>query len=586
MASRAIRDAMMADLGNSRLEELATDGVESQSRPRLPAAQQGGQHAVNPAAANWTSAWAEGIFDDEDARAVRGLDPLDGGNAHRLNRAATGQKGGASDRKAIHVMVGSAMVNVVPRYDPRMPGYSKGRRNQNADNGFTRSSLGGLVPPGASVKRWGPKQSLSSPTPTAASEPVLTTPEVSRRFNGDTAEDQILYSAEGIHVTLTVDASSQCLPGRITLYSRHGGAVVIWELSTDSKHSRRGDMRLVLLPLHSGCKVHLRRWEDMEQSKLHSSLIVFDKIPDAIKLVEMIENYCGRPIESSVPVFKETTVDTFGATEPANQPQAGTYDEPLGLIKVDNQSAHDKAPEARQNEPDEQANSELAGPIVPNPHDPTPMLMFVLSQLDVIEATPLGVSLSQDSLQILSTVTDQEYKRMTTERDAVVQYLEDHGLNVPRPKEQAAAQVAASELLRYDAFKALDLEEQRKSTAFVYTNIVHGDTRVVRSPEKLVGLRSSACSCPGELRRFGLAHPGVVVGQTPTKSQNLISTQTPEDHAEEKGPIEEDSTSNFIALINNRFGNGSSGSRIPPHLRGMSPFGSTIKGMPGPTQGT
>ncbi|KAI1087799.1 hypothetical protein F5B19DRAFT_499627 [Rostrohypoxylon terebratum] len=87
--SSAVQAAMMDDLGNNRLEQLATDDSTRDRRrtfvPRQQLSSQ--QHAVeNPGASRWKKAIENGAFDDTDYRGVKGLDSIESGNAHRRNR--------------------------------------------------------------------------------------------------------------------------------------------------------------------------------------------------------------------------------------------------------------------------------------------------------------------------------------------------------------------------------------------------------------------------------------------------------------------------------------------------------------------
>ncbi|KAI0896455.1 hypothetical protein F4806DRAFT_508367 [Annulohypoxylon nitens] len=91
--------AMMDDLGNSRLEQLVTDDTSRDRRGtfaprqqlssrtfRQPSMQPQGSAVENSGAARWKKAVNDGTFDDDDYRAVKGLDSIDDGNAHRRTR--------------------------------------------------------------------------------------------------------------------------------------------------------------------------------------------------------------------------------------------------------------------------------------------------------------------------------------------------------------------------------------------------------------------------------------------------------------------------------------------------------------------
>ncbi|KAI0596342.1 hypothetical protein F4775DRAFT_603959 [Biscogniauxia sp. FL1348] len=150
--------AMIADLGLERVEELAKDeGGISASRPSVQSAQTLPSRPTgpsNPLASAYHDAIQQGAFDDDDSRAVRDLDPLDGGNAHRLNRSRQPDRG--NERSA------PGFARRIQRYDPFNPGFrSRARPSTMAkkpDGNQGVGSLGGIIPPGGAVKRWGHDQ--------------------------------------------------------------------------------------------------------------------------------------------------------------------------------------------------------------------------------------------------------------------------------------------------------------------------------------------------------------------------------------------------------------------------------------------
>ncbi|KAI0099372.1 hypothetical protein F4814DRAFT_456184 [Daldinia grandis] len=166
-ADQRIMDAMMDDLGNSRLEELARDGDEDRRRGRHTtfqvnrrplSTQREERPSANDPAAGWKNAFSEGVFNDSDYHAVKDLDSLDDGNAHRLNRAAmrpglggNGSAPGYNSRPLTFTSKGNA-----PTYDPLNPGYSKkpNKLSQPLLQGHRETSLDGIVPPGVKVRRW------------------------------------------------------------------------------------------------------------------------------------------------------------------------------------------------------------------------------------------------------------------------------------------------------------------------------------------------------------------------------------------------------------------------------------------------
>ncbi|KAI0479767.1 hypothetical protein F4859DRAFT_529926 [Xylaria cf. heliscus] len=166
-----VLDAMMDDLGNHRIEELAQDD-DRRSRYRLaPSHFSSGTKSTKPQnssahrngpAQMWNAAVEDG-FNDDDAAGVSGLDPLDNGNAHRL---LSGQLRSDKNRD-----LDTKPVSKRPKYNPSQPvypkGIPKGRRltTDRSPNGISRhsstsdadphvSSLGGIIPHGGEVKRW------------------------------------------------------------------------------------------------------------------------------------------------------------------------------------------------------------------------------------------------------------------------------------------------------------------------------------------------------------------------------------------------------------------------------------------------
>ncbi|KAI0528320.1 hypothetical protein F5B22DRAFT_641293 [Xylaria bambusicola] len=163
----SVRAAMMDDLGPHRLEELARDDSrisrQRQARvippipPRVAHLQTRGSSSKG-LAEKWCAAIREGEFDDDDAAAVKGLDPLDSGNAHRINRL-----GGQSDRRQHNPTQAENFMGPVKR--AREPTYSRKFKLASKDPNVSHRQdmfnatpggpvLGGLCPEGGEVKRW------------------------------------------------------------------------------------------------------------------------------------------------------------------------------------------------------------------------------------------------------------------------------------------------------------------------------------------------------------------------------------------------------------------------------------------------
>ncbi|KAI1653918.1 hypothetical protein F4813DRAFT_399593 [Daldinia decipiens] len=176
-ADQRIMDAMMNDLGNTRLEELARDTDEDRRRSRQTfqvnrrplSTQREERPSANDPAAGWKNAFNEGLFNDSDYHAVKDLDSLDDGNAHRLNRVAAkpgigggGNPAGYNSRPLAFTSKGN-----VPTYDPLNPGYFKKPKqlSQPLPPGHRETSLGGIVPPGVEVRRWDSKRAEQAGNP-------------------------------------------------------------------------------------------------------------------------------------------------------------------------------------------------------------------------------------------------------------------------------------------------------------------------------------------------------------------------------------------------------------------------------------
>ncbi|KAI1490266.1 hypothetical protein F5X96DRAFT_669910 [Biscogniauxia mediterranea] len=146
--------AMMADLGLERVEVLARDDADiAAHRPSAEPTQalaSGPIEPSNPLASAYHDAIQQGAFDDDDSRAVRHLDPLDGGNAHRLNRSRHPRHG---NQRSTPVFA-----RRIRRYDPFNPGFRARPRPTTVirmpDGNQAVGSLGGLIPPGGAVRRW------------------------------------------------------------------------------------------------------------------------------------------------------------------------------------------------------------------------------------------------------------------------------------------------------------------------------------------------------------------------------------------------------------------------------------------------
>ncbi|KAI0885872.1 uncharacterized protein GGS22DRAFT_200026 [Annulohypoxylon maeteangense] len=138
LSSAELAEAMRADLGNNRLEELAIDdaargrrGIPDRRQP--PSTQPAGRpftgisetHAASSGAARWFGAMDGGLFNDEDQKGVMGLDSIEDGNAHRRNK----------------------MPSRVPTYDPANPLGPRGNPSRTYPSAGQTSRYAGLSTP-------------------------------------------------------------------------------------------------------------------------------------------------------------------------------------------------------------------------------------------------------------------------------------------------------------------------------------------------------------------------------------------------------------------------------------------------------
>ncbi|KAI0408828.1 hypothetical protein F4802DRAFT_298317 [Xylaria palmicola] len=188
-ANATVLDAMMDDLGNHRIEELIRNDVhQSHHRPSplvyTPSRNSSKQSQKRREddidskrlSEQYRDAIASGLFDDDDAAGVSGLDPLDGGNAHRI------PLGRSHNENQAHGAMGASSTR--PKYDPSQPTYKRSksgvgsvvvsRRPDGLPDGLRLSSLGGIIPDGGEVRRWGSGRQ-TSPTH-HINNPILSRP--------------------------------------------------------------------------------------------------------------------------------------------------------------------------------------------------------------------------------------------------------------------------------------------------------------------------------------------------------------------------------------------------------------------------
>ncbi|KAI5925087.1 hypothetical protein F4810DRAFT_718499 [Camillea tinctor] len=217
--------AMMADLGNARLEECARDDEEVATYgPSREAARVLALTPVqpsNPGAAAYHDAIARGEFEDDDALGVRGLDSIDNGNRHRIRKLEEALHGNGSRSRGPMGNPSShnpgsrgGFVRAPIRYDPQNPGFRSKKhpptlfKSKESNQGI--SSLGGLIPPGGEVKRWDHNKAselASHPfQPSASASPLTVERALS---NGSGSESPVLTGT-------TLSPPSRPMPGTVS----------------------------------------------------------------------------------------------------------------------------------------------------------------------------------------------------------------------------------------------------------------------------------------------------------------------------------------------------------------------------------
>ncbi|KAI1466187.1 uncharacterized protein F4812DRAFT_466005 [Daldinia caldariorum] len=391
-AEQRAMNAMMDDLGNNRLEELATDGNQAQRRDResfltshnnILSPQPNQIPPAGGPVAKWKNAFSEGLFNDSDYHAVKDLNLLDGGNAHRLSRAEVMLEHEGSRNVISHNnRPGSHAKSNVPMYDPLNPGYVKKpkRPAKPVQSGYREASLGGIVPPGAEIKQWNSKSRREASVPahwTAKSNAPRTRrgtsvaekpqrPAIHRRENTilphewrlpeptantpshasnnlvqakKSQPDRVVFNDKNVTIML-VFGVGEFSPGQVSVFERPQNNIVMWQLSIDNGKATRGDIRLCLSPFQYGSKIHLRR-QDGENSEVRSSLIRFDNILAANEFQGVVNSYRKQQQNSQEPLYMEVT-----ETDSLAELQLNAGNKNSG--KTDEQASKNEVPQTHQ----------------------------------------------------------------------------------------------------------------------------------------------------------------------------------------------------------------------------------------------
>ncbi|KAI0383283.1 hypothetical protein F5Y04DRAFT_287458 [Hypomontagnella monticulosa] len=362
----AEKQAMMRNLGNLRIEEFADDGNNStlHAQPETQIGRKLPPMIMNDPAAN---AFRNVQFDDEDSRATKTLDPLDGGNAHRLNRGSPGQhvhpRNGAplqSHSQLFPQRQGAAAASsrINTRYDRLRPSPPPRSITNSIRPRYQETSLGGLVPPGGQVKRWEPlsnrlvrlgttttaattattanisgvgrgtppRRVQSQPTPPAATglgrgalqhiKPSSIAPLPARSIlpaskgigsgQPSTNVGNVIYQESGLMIKFVVEPGAKEVSGQFLIYGPVGGKTATWELRSRDGDEKvlRGEIRHCLQLTPLGTSVHLRRQENSESAVL-SSQITFPSVATAQRFASHVNRHRGIAKLAKAPAIPE-----------------------------------------------------------------------------------------------------------------------------------------------------------------------------------------------------------------------------------------------------------------------------------------
>ncbi|KAI1105292.1 hypothetical protein F4804DRAFT_138851 [Jackrogersella minutella] len=327
---------------------------------------------------------------------------------------------------------------------------------------------------------------------------------------------RVLYCDEKIDLILSVSATKveETASGRISLYELPQSRIVIWEIRTDHK-VMRGDVRLCVAPFQHATHVQLRR-KVGTPPEVQCDKMTFSGFAAAQKFAQALNFHRDNQDSCNEPMFQETVDDlrAAGRAEPSVTLPTNHADINISQQKSSVQVMNGKAIDKANGKAIDSSYANSLDGALPPPeniggltaaysaggHDDTSdkkasqavVTVALCALADNIEAVPLGMGMSQESLRILSTLSSQDYKRMIRECNSIVQLLESiHVAPATSLSKHASVHVTVGQLMRDDSFKALKWDEQRKVFAVVYANVLHGDGRIIRSAEQLLKLRYS-----------------------------------------------------------------------------------------------
>lgn len=255
---------------------------------------------------------------------------------------------------------------------------------------YQQTSLGGIVPPGVEVKRWGPQNNRPAHSPTTVGTPGVGRGKPPRQFQPQgtpphqvqsqgtppamagsgrgaprrgphagivrhlfpharvsapmpvstrpsTGIGPVLYQEADLLIKFVVEPGAKEERGQFSLFTSSSLDAVIWELRAHGPDGKevRGDLRHCLPLAPFGTTLHLRR-QEAPQSPVVSSQITCPSIMATQRLVNQVNRHRGiaeptrgrTPQEPLAPNAGDAAADPDEATRPSDNAQTDTREAP------------------------------------------------------------------------------------------------------------------------------------------------------------------------------------------------------------------------------------------------------------------
>ncbi|KAH9906928.1 hypothetical protein F4778DRAFT_778357 [Xylariomycetidae sp. FL2044] len=126
-----------------------------------------------------------------------------------------------------------------------------------------------------------------------------------------------------------------------------------------------------------------------------------------------------------------------------------------------------------------------------------------LLDIEAVEKVQAGEDMSQASLAVVQAIADADYDYLVSISDKLVQLFDGakYFRGIPIIK-FATLQTSLVHLMDIPEFVELDLDEQRKALAVVYTNALYFHSSFVRSSADILRSRPERSPCPIEVQEF------------------------------------------------------------------------------------